>query len=73
AITRRNVSVVVRCLAACGVVAVVHVFLAGLGYWRLLLDGLLYFALVIAVGALRPREILGMISKAMKRPAQPGV
>jgi O-antigen/teichoic acid export membrane protein len=69
AIRRRNVSVVGRCLAACGVVAAVHALIPNLGYARLAVDGVLYFVLVIATGAFRPKEILGTVRKALKRKA----
>jgi O-antigen/teichoic acid export membrane protein len=68
AVTRSNVIFVARCLVAYGVVVVAHVLAAPLGYARLPIDAALYLVLVIAMGALRPRQLIRTIRDAVRRP-----
>jgi hypothetical protein len=68
AVTRSNVLFVARCLGAYGVVVLVHLLSRSLGYARLPIDAALYLVLVIALGALRPRQLLKAVREAVKRP-----
>jgi O-antigen/teichoic acid export membrane protein len=73
AFDRRSVSTVARGLAVYAVVVGVHLLLghrlgAG-GALRVLVDAVLYIGLAIAVGALRPREMLSTVREAMRKPA----
>jgi O-antigen/teichoic acid export membrane protein len=65
---RQNVDIIARSLVACAVVVVVHLLLKRFPYARIAVDAVVYFALVIAIGALRPREMIKAIQQAM-RPA----
>jgi O-antigen/teichoic acid export membrane protein len=69
AMDRTTIATTARSLAAYGVVAVVHVLLARLGYIRLPIDVALYFVLVIASGTLRPKEMLAAIREALRNRA----
>jgi hypothetical protein len=74
AFDRRSVSTVARGLAVYAVVVGVHLLLgshdAVHGGVRVLIDALLYIGLAIAIGALRPREMLSTVREAMRKPAQ---
>jgi O-antigen/teichoic acid export membrane protein len=72
AFDRRSISTVVRSLLVYGVVAVAHALLRPLGPGRLMVDGVLYVALAIGVGALRPKEMLSTVRQAL-RPAPDAV
>jgi O-antigen/teichoic acid export membrane protein len=65
AFDRRSVGMIVKSLLVYGVVVVVHRLLIGFAPWRLAVDGVLYFALAVAVGALRPREMLATVREAL--------
>lgn len=67
AINRSNLVFVARCLLACAVVVVAHHFMAPLGYARLAVDAVLYLAIVILNGAVRPRELVASVRQALKR------
>ncbi len=66
AFDRRSVGTIGKSLAAYGVVLLAHRVLAPLGPIRLVVDGLLYLALVLATGALRLREMIGIARDAMR-------
>jgi O-antigen/teichoic acid export membrane protein len=66
----RSLATIVKSLAVCAVVIVAHQMLAAIGPLRLAVDGLLYLVLAIAVGALRPREMISTIREAVRRPSQ---
>jgi O-antigen/teichoic acid export membrane protein len=66
AFDRRSVRTVVRSLVVYAVVVVVHVLLHSLGPLRLVVDGVLYFVLAIAIGALRPGELWSTIRQALR-------
>jgi O-antigen/teichoic acid export membrane protein len=68
AVTRSNVVFVAKCLAAYVAVSVAHVLMARLGHARLVVDAVLYVALVVATGALKPRELVRSARQAMQRP-----
>jgi O-antigen/teichoic acid export membrane protein len=72
AFDRRSAGIVVRSLLVSGVVVIAHVLLASLGPARLVVDAALYFALAIATGALRPRDMVATVSQALRKdPAAP--
>lgn len=54
---RRRLTLGATAVAALGTTAA-HLALAPLGHWRLLVDLVVYVALVIVIGAVRPRELL---------------
>lgn len=66
---RRSVATILKSLAACGAVVVVDRVTAGLGPARLVIDGAVYATLVLGTGALRLREIAGVIREALRRKA----
>jgi O-antigen/teichoic acid export membrane protein len=66
AFDRRCARTVGRGLLVYLVVAGVHVLLARLGPARLAVDGILYVALAMAVGALRPKEMLSTVREALR-------
>jgi O-antigen/teichoic acid export membrane protein len=68
ALDRRGASMIGRSLAAYAVVVGAHFLLGALGPARLVIDGLLYFGLAIAFGALRPKDMLTTVREAMRRP-----
>jgi O-antigen/teichoic acid export membrane protein len=68
AVTRSNVSFAAKCLGAYVVVAIAHLLMARLGYARLAVDAVLYVALILATGALRPRELITNVRQALQRP-----
>jgi O-antigen/teichoic acid export membrane protein len=61
AFDRRSVLAIAKSLAAYLVVSLVHTLLASLGPARLVLDAALYLAIVLATGAVRPREMVQVI------------
>ena len=69
AFDRRSVGTVLRSLAVYAVVVVMHVLLRPFGPGRIAIDGVLYFVLAIAAGALRPKEMLLAVRQALKRPS----
>jgi O-antigen/teichoic acid export membrane protein len=68
AVTKSNLIFVSKCLAAYVTVVVAHVLMAPLGYARLAIDAALYVAIVLATGALRPRELVRNARQALQRP-----
>jgi O-antigen/teichoic acid export membrane protein len=67
AFDRRSLETVAKSVGICGVVVGAHVLLASLGPARLAVDAVLYLVLAIAVGALRPREMIATIREAVRR------
>jgi len=67
AFDRRNVVAIGKSLAACAVVALLDRRLAAWGLLRIAADVSLYAALVLATGAVRLREIVGMLKEALRR------
>jgi O-antigen/teichoic acid export membrane protein len=61
---RRNLVCFVKSLAACGVVFVAHPLLSSLGPARLVVDLLLYAAIVLATGAVHVRELYAVVRSA---------
>jgi O-antigen/teichoic acid export membrane protein len=68
AVTRSNILFVAKCLVAYGAVAIAHVLMSGLGHVRLVVDAALYVSLVVAMGAVRPRELVKNARLALQRP-----
>lgn len=66
AFDRRNVKVIGLQLAAALLVVPVHLALRPLGAWRLGADTLLYTLLVVATGAVRPRDAIGVVRMALR-------
>lgn len=69
AFDRRNVVAIAKSLAACAVVALLDRRLSAWGFPRIVADASLYAALVLATGAVRLREIVGVLQEALKRRA----
>ena len=64
AFDRRSVSAISKSVLLCVAVSFLHVALAGLGAWRLLIDILVYTAGALATGAVEPsavREVARML------------
>lgn len=66
AIDRQTLSMAAKSLAACALVLVVDRLSMRLGWARLALDAVVYAMVVIATGALRPGEIMGVVREAMR-------
>ncbi len=66
AFDRRSVGAIAKSLAAYGVVYLAHRALAPLGPVRLVVDGLLYLAIVLATGALRLREMIAIARDSLR-------
>jgi O-antigen/teichoic acid export membrane protein len=69
AFDRRSVKTVARSVLVYAVVVVAHVLLSPIGPGRLAIDGVLYLVLAVAIGALRPRDMLPTIRQALRRKA----
>lgn len=67
-VTKSNLVFAAKCVAAYVVVVIAHVAMARLGYARLAIDAALYVAIVLATGALRPRELVRNARQALRRP-----
>lgn len=67
AFDRRNVIAIGKSLAACVVVALVDRGLAAWGIPRMVADVSVYAAIVLATGAVRPREMIGVVQEALRR------
>jgi O-antigen/teichoic acid export membrane protein len=65
AFDRRNVSTIAKSLLAFGVVILLDRALQRIGPFRLVADAVVYLAIVIATGALRVRETLGVVRQAV--------
>jgi O-antigen/teichoic acid export membrane protein len=61
AIDERAVYAVTKSLGICCAVVATHVLLVGIGPIRLALDAVLYAVLALALGVVRPRDILGVL------------
>lgn len=66
AIDRQTLSMVAKSLGACALVLVVDRLSMRLGWARLALDAVVYAMVVIATGALRPGEIMGVVRDALR-------
>lgn len=66
AFDRRSVVMLLKSLAVYAIVLGVHVALIPLHSWRLAVDGVLYAVLAIAIGALRPKEMISTVREAMQ-------
>jgi O-antigen/teichoic acid export membrane protein len=66
AFDRRSVVTIAKSFLAFGVVVFVHRALESLGPLRLIVDGVVYLVIVIATGALRLREMLGIVRQAVR-------
>ena len=67
ALDRRNVLATVKSIAVCAAVIAAHRVMSGLGPVRLALDALLYAVLAVAVGILRPRDVLAVLKMIRDR------
>jgi O-antigen/teichoic acid export membrane protein len=67
AFDRRGVASLAKSLGICGVVVVVHRVIPAPDIVRLLVDAVLYLVLAIAVGALRPKEMIDTVREAIRR------
>jgi O-antigen/teichoic acid export membrane protein len=63
---RRSIATVLKSLLACAVAVSLHGLTAPLGQARLLLDALVYVAIVLATGAVRPGEMLAVAREAIR-------
>jgi hypothetical protein len=66
AFDRRSVATIAKSFLAFGVVIVVHRALAFLGGLRLIVDGIVYLAIVISTGALRVGEMFAIARQAVR-------
>jgi len=69
AFDRRNVVAIGKSLAACVVVTLLDRRLAAWGILRIVADASLYAVLVLATGAVRLREMIGVLKEALRRRA----
>jgi O-antigen/teichoic acid export membrane protein len=77
AISARTARMVGKSLAACGLVVLVDRLVAGIGDARVVVDVVVYFAVVVATGALRPLQLFRLAAAAVRsrrgaRAGQPG-
>jgi O-antigen/teichoic acid export membrane protein len=72
AFDRRSARVIGLTLVAAGVAWIVHVFLASIGPVRLVVDAVVYLAIVISTGALRPKEMLDTVLVALRNKSKGG-
>ncbi len=72
AFDRRGARVVGRSLAAAAAACVVHRLLASIGPARLVADAVVYLAIVIATGALKPKEMFETITVALRNKQNAG-
>jgi O-antigen/teichoic acid export membrane protein len=71
ALDRRNVTAIAKAIAVSLAVVVLHLELARLGYFRLIVDMLVYVVLALAVRAVRPSEVRAFIQLVIARKKQP--
>ncbi len=70
---RRTIGTLVRVLLVYVLVVVIHRLIGPLGHARLAIDAVLYLGPAMAVGALRPRDMLATVRQALrKEPPGPG-
>lgn len=67
AFDRGTFAMVGKTLAACALTVFVDRVAAGLGWARLLLDAMVYLAIVITTGALRIKDIAGVVAASLRR------
>lgn len=67
AFDRRTLTMLGKSLFACTVVVGIDQLLRPMGFGRLLVDAAVYLVIVLATGALRAREILGVVMAALHR------
>jgi O-antigen/teichoic acid export membrane protein len=65
-VDRRNATVLVKSLAACGAVLLVDRVALPLGWWRLGVDAVVYLGVALATGALHIEEIAGVVKSALR-------
>jgi O-antigen/teichoic acid export membrane protein len=66
AFDQRTLRMVGKSVAACVLVVVVDRLVAGVGWMRIILDVVLYLAVVVSTGALRTRELWGLVRGAAR-------
>ena len=66
AFDRRGVTVLVKTLLVCLAVGLLDRWLAPLGAWRLLIDGVVYVALVLTTGAVNAREAYALVGDVVR-------
>jgi O-antigen/teichoic acid export membrane protein len=72
AFDRRSARVIGLTLVAAAVAWIVHIFLASIGPARLVVDAVVYLAIVISTGALRPKEMLDTVLVALRNKSKGG-
>ena len=72
AFDRATVAVIAKSAAACAVAVAIDRIAASLGGRRLVLDAFVYLAIVLATGALQPRELVAAAMTAVRRVPQRG-
>jgi O-antigen/teichoic acid export membrane protein len=65
AFDRRSIVTLVKSLGLYAVVVGAHMLLKPMGAWRLAVDGILYGVLAVAIGAVRPKELISTVREAM--------
>jgi hypothetical protein len=60
-VDHRSVLAITKSLGICCAVVATHVGLRALGPARLLVDGVVYAALALAIGVVRPRDIIEVL------------
>jgi hypothetical protein len=61
AFDKRSVLAILKSFSICAAVVATHVSLARLGPARLLVDGVLYAALALVLGVVRPRDLVDVL------------
>ena len=64
---RRSIGTILKSLLACAVAVAVHGALESIGPVRLLVDAVVYTAIVLATGALRLGEMVALAREAIRR------
>ena len=72
AFDRRTMSMLGKSFGACAVVVLVDRLMSSFGWSRLVLDALIYVAIVITSGALKIQEIVGVVTTAVREKSQRG-
>jgi hypothetical protein len=67
AFNQRTVRMVTLSLAACVLVVVVDRLAASLGWVRIVVDGVVYLAVVLSTGALRTAELWNLVTTAIRK------
>jgi O-antigen/teichoic acid export membrane protein len=67
AFDRRSASTIGKSIAAYVLVCALHVWMRRLGYVRIAVDAAVYLLVVLATGALRPKDMIAVVGEAVRR------